>query len=149
MEPDRSLGSDRANLLSDPAVDRGWRDRILHMPVGTLVLQADRRPHRASACGEADPAAPHRFECEIGLTKTRFGTLPALDRTHDNRAQRPSQLRLPHQVDVSELGLDSKVTIAVRAQFAEAAVHKAFFAVDGDEANLAGQLERVSCEQSE
>src|SRR6478672_4450546 len=86
---DGGFGRQGPNFLADPAVDRRWRDRILHVPVGTFMLQADWRPHETGASGESELAATHRLEGEIGLAQSALGTLASLDRTDDRGPQRP------------------------------------------------------------
>ncbi len=100
---ERALGGDRADFLADPAVDRRWRDRILDVPVGAFVLEADRRPHQARARRESELVRAHRAEAQIGLAEARLGLLAALERADDGRRQRPGELRLPDEVDVAEL----------------------------------------------
>ena len=83
---ERAFGGKRAHFLADPAVDRRRRDRILDVPVGAFMLEADRRPHQAGAGRESEPAAAHRPEGQIGLAEPGFGALAALERADDGRA---------------------------------------------------------------
>jgi hypothetical protein len=145
----RRFGSHRPDFLADPAVDRGRRDRILNVPVGALMLEADRRPHQASARGKSEFAAAHWAETQIRLAETGLGAFSALERPDHDGRYRPAELGLPDEVDVAELRPDADVAVASRAQLAEPAVDPAFLAVDGDQANVTGDFERIGGEQFE
>ena len=145
----RPLEGNRADFLADPAVDRRRRDRIAHMPVGAFVLEADRRPHQAHAARKCCLGAAHRAEREIGLAEARFGALAALDRRDDRPGQRPGELRLPNEARIAELGSDAKLAVAARAELAEAPFDPALLAVDRDEADIAGDFDRVGSEEPE
>src|SRR5881628_3971806 len=98
------------------------------------MLEADGRPQQARACGKSQFARPHRFECEISLTDTGIGPLAALDGADHGRAERPSELRFPHEAQVSELWPHAKVPVASGAELAEAAVEPARLSVNAGEA---------------
>ena len=129
---ERALGGHRPDLLADPAVDRRGRDRILDVPVGAFMLEADRRPHQARARRQCEPVRAHRAEAQIGLAEARLGAFAALQRADDGCRQRPSELRLPDEADVAELRLEVEVAVAgaARAKLAEAAVNPASLAID-------------------
>src|SRR5947209_7726117 len=142
----RRFGGERTNLLADPAVDRRGRDRILHVPVGAVMLEADRRPHQAGASRDCKLARTHWPERQIGLTEPCLGAFAPLQRADDNGSQRPAELGLPHKADIAKLGPNSKITVAARAQFAEPAVDPALLAIDSDEAQVTSEFESVGAE---
>ena len=147
---ERSFQRDRADFLADPAVNRRRGDRILDVPVGAFVLEADRREHEAGAGGEGDLASAHGPEAQIGLAEAGFGSLPALDRADDRGRQRPGELRLPDEVDVAELRADAEiVSAAARTQLAETAAEPGVFAIDGRHADVTDDFERVGRKQFE